>query len=110
MRKILPHRRLGLRRRILAVPSVPFAPYYFLLLLILLPMLVGCGSKESKEVDTTELRVQCEKESGFSGPAQVVPETGLVFVWRADEAMVAECQDGKLVGILESGDHPGDAP
>ena len=78
--------------------------------LLLLPMLVACGGEESKEVDITELRVQCEKESGFSGPAQVVPETGTVFVWRADNERVAECQDGKLVGILESGNHPGDTP
>ena len=81
-----------------------------LLPLLLVPLLVACGGDSKPEADITELRVQCEKESGFSGPAQVVPETGLVFVWRADEAMVAECQDGKLVGILESGNHPGDAP
>ena len=79
--------------------------------LLLAPMLVACGGEGSKPTaDITELRVQCEKESGFSGPAQVVPETGTVFVWRADSEMVAECQDGKLVGILESGNHPGDAP
>jgi len=58
--------------------------------------------------DIVELRVQCEKESGFSGASQLVPETGTAFVWRADGAMVAECQDGKLVGILTSGEHPGD--
>ena len=64
-------------------------------------MLVACGGEDSKpQADITELRVQCEKESGFSGPAQVVPETGTVFVWRADKAMVAECQDGKLVEIF----------
>lgn len=80
-----------------------------LLTVLALPLLVSCGAPEkAPEYDITEMRIQCEKESGFSGPAQVVPETGLVFVWRADEAMVAECQDGALVGILESGDHPGD--
>jgi len=57
--------------------------------------------------DYVELRVQCEKESGFSGSSQLVPETGTVFVWRADGEEVAECQDGKLVGILGGG-HPGD--
>ena len=89
--------------------TLPFFMRKFLPLL-LVPVLVACGSGGSEpKADITELRVQCEKESGFSGPAQVVPETGLVFVWRADEAMVAECQDGKLVGILESGNHPGDA-
>ena len=71
-----------------------------LLPLLLAPMLVACGGEESKTTDITELRVQCEKESGFSGPAQVVPETGLVYVWRADSEMVAECQDGKVVGIF----------
>ena len=76
--------------------------------LLLAPRLVACGGEESKTPDITELRVQCEKESGFSGPAQVVPETGLVFVWRADEAMVAECQDGVFLGVLESGQHPAD--
>ena len=81
-----------------------------ILVLLHLPLLVACGASTEDVADITELRVQCEKESGFSGPAQVVPETGTVFVWRADEAMVAECQDGKLVGILESGNHPGDAP
>ena len=78
--------------------------------LLLAPMLVACGGQDSKpEVDITELRVQCEKESGFSGPAMVVPETGLVFVWRADGERVAECQDGVFLGVLESGDHPADS-
>lgn len=71
--------------------------------------LVGCGGGESApEIDVSAMRVQCEKESGFSGSSQLVPETGTVFVWRADGERVAECQDGKLVGILESGNHPGD--
>ena len=70
--------------------------------IVLLPfLLVGCGGGEkAPELDATELRVQCEKESGFSGSSQLVPETGTVFVWRADGERVAECQDGKLVGIL----------
>lgn len=76
--------------------------------LLLAPLLVSCGAPEkAPEYDVTELRVQCEKESGFSGPAQVVPEVGLVFVWRADGEKVAECQDGALVGILTEG-HPAD--
>lgn len=76
--------------------------------LLLAPLLVSCGAPEkAPEYDLTELRVQCEKESGFSGPAQVVPEVGLVFVWRADGEKVAECQDGVLVGILTEG-HPAD--
>ena len=77
----------------------------------LLPFfLVACGGEEkAPEIDVSAMRVQCEKESGFSGSSQLVPETGSVFVWRADGERVAECQDGKLVGILESGSHPGDA-
>ena len=80
------------------------------ILIALIPfLLVGCGGGEkAPEIDVSAMRVQCEKESGFSGSSQLVPETGTVFVWRADDAMVAECQDGKLVGILESGSHPGD--
>ena len=77
--------------------------------LLLAPLLAACGGEESKTPDITELRVQCEKESGFSVPAQVVPETGTVFVWRADSAEVAECQDGVFLGVLTSGQHPGDA-
>ena len=78
----------------------------------LLPFfLVACGGEEkAPEIDVSAMRVQCEKESGFSGSSQLVPETGTVFVWRADGEMVAECQDGQLVGILESGNHPGDKP
>ena len=60
---------------------------------LLAPMLVACGGEGSKPTkDITELRVACEKESGFSGDAMVVTETGTVFVWRADGEMVAECQ------------------
>ena len=71
--------------------------------------LVGCGGGESSpEIDVSAMRVQCEELSGFSGKSQIVPEVNLVFVWRADDAMVAECQDGELVGIMESGNHPGD--
>ena len=80
-----------------------------LLLVLTLPLLVSCGAPEKgPEIDVSAMRVQCEKESGFSGSSQLVPETGTVFVWRADGEMIAECQDGKLVGILESGSHPGD--
>jgi hypothetical protein len=71
-----------------------------LLPLLLAPVLVACGAPEEKTVDRSELRVQCEKESGFSGESLLVPETKTVFVWRADGEMVAECQDGKLVGIF----------
>jgi len=79
------------------------------ILIALIPfLLVGCGGEKAPEIDYSAMRVQCEKESGFSGSSQLVPETGTVFVWRADGEMVAECQDGVLVGILESGNHPGD--
>ena len=80
------------------------------ILIALVPLLlVGCGGGEkAPEIDVSAMRVQCEKESGFSGSSQLVPETGTVIVWRADGERVAECQDGVLVGILESGTHPGD--
>lgn len=71
-------------------------------------LLTGCfGDNKSVTTDFTELRVQCEKESGFSGESQLVPETRTVFVWRADGEEVAECADGKLVGILGH-NHPAD--
>ena len=79
--------------------------------LVLLPMMAACGPHMTETHPSngiTELRVQCEKESGFSGPAQVVPETGTVFVWRADGEEVAECQDGVFLGVLTKG-HPGDS-
>jgi len=82
------------------------------ILIALIPfLLVGCGGGEkAPEIDVSAMRVQCEKESGYSGESMLVPETETVFVWRADGEMVAECQDGVLVGILESGNHPGDKP
>ena len=81
---------------------------FFFLGTLLALALASCGTKETKpEIDTSALRVQCEKESGFSGDAQLVPETATAFVWRADGEEVAECQDGMLVGILGQ-NHPGD--
>ena len=82
--------------------------------LLLAPMLVACGGEGSKPTaDITELRVQCEKESGFSGESMLVPETKTVFVWRADGEEVAECHGHNshvhLIGILGS-NHPGDNP
>jgi len=69
--------------------------------LLLTPLLVSCGGPSMTETyDIVELRVQCEKESGFSGASQLVPETKTAFVWRADGENVAECQDGKLVEIF----------
>ena len=70
-------------------------------------LLVGCFSEKADTIDITELRVQCEKESGFSGESMLVPETRTVFVWRADGEEVAECADGKFIGILGH-NHPGD--
>ena len=75
--------------------------------------LVGCfGGKEAGEkVDISAMRVQCEEASGFTGNADFFP--GGVFIWRADNEKVAECEwhDGtfKYVGILGHG-HPGDSP
>ena len=76
-------------------------------------LLIGCsgGVDTSDKVDLSTLRTKCSELSGFTGNAQYVEEVGLVFVWRADDAEVAECEwnDGNvnLVGILGAG-HPGD--
>ena len=78
-------------------------------------LLTGCfgggGEDTSGKVDLSTLRTKCSELSGFTGNAQYVEEVGLVFVWRADDAEVAECEwnDGNvnLVGILGNG-HPGD--
>ena len=72
--------------------------------------LVGCFSnKEESKVDLSSFRQQCSELSGFTGNAQF--STEVVFVWRADDAEVAECEwnggDVKLLGILGAG-HPGD--
>ena len=74
--------------------------------------LVGCfGGDESSKVDLSSLRRQCSELSGFTGNAQF--STEVVFVWRADDAEVAECEwnggDVKFIGILGAG-HPGDNP
>ena len=82
-----------------------------LILLMVLPLLVACGAEESSEVDLSTLRQQCSELSGFTGNAQF--STEVVFVWRADDAEVAECEwnggDVKFIGILGAG-HPGDNP
>ena len=82
-----------------------------LILLMLLPLMVACGGEESSKVDLSALRQQCSELSGFTGNAQF--STEVVFVWRADDAEVAECEwnggDVKFIGILGSG-HPGDSP
>ena len=76
-------------------------------------ILTGCFGGDSAEdkVDISAYRVQCEEASGFTGNADYFP--GGVFIWRADNAKVAECEwhDGtfKYVGILGHG-HPGDTP
>ena len=76
-------------------------------------LLIGCsgGVDTSGKIDLSTLRTKCSELSGFTGNAQYVEEVGLVFVWRADDAEVAECEwnDGNvnLVGILGAG-HPGD--
>ena len=75
-------------------------------------LLIGCGAKEEGgKQDLSGLRSQCMEQSGFTGNANFYP--GGVFVWRADDAEVAECEwDGnnvKFIGILGSGTHPSDA-
>ena len=75
-------------------------------------LLIGCASKgEDPKTDLSDLRRQCSEQSGFTGNANYFP--GGVFVWRADDAEVAECElDGtnvKFIGILGTGSHPGDS-
>jgi hypothetical protein len=74
---------------------------------------VGCSKTETEQgVDVSAWRVACEKESGFSGDSMLVPETGTIFVWRADGEEVAECHGHNshvhLLGVLNSGQHPAD--
>ena len=72
----------------------------------------GAGGDEGSKIDMSALRQQCSELSGYTGDAQYVKEMGIVFVWRADNEEVAECEwnggDVKLLGILGSG-HPGDS-
>ena len=80
---------------------------------MLLPLMVACGGEEEgSKVDMSALRQQCSELSGYTGNAQYIQEMGIVFVWRADDQEVAECEwnggDVKLLGILGSG-HPGDS-
>ena len=74
--------------------------------------LVGCfgGGKEETKVDLSSLRQQCSELSGFTGNAQF--STEVVFVWRADDAAVAECEwnDGDVKFIILGTGHPGDNP
>ena len=75
-------------------------------------LLTSClSSGEDPRQDLSTLRSQCMEQSGFTGNANYYP--GGVFIWRADDAEVAECEwDGnsvKFIGILGSGTHPGDS-
>ena len=80
---------------------------------LLASSLVGCfgGQEAGEKLDISALRVQCEEASGFTGNAEFYP--GGVFLYRADNAEVAECDwhDGSFnyVGILGHS-HPGDSP
>ena len=74
-------------------------------------LLAGCfgGEETSSTVDLSKFRQQCMELSGFTGEAQYA--TDVIFIWRADGEMVAECEwhDGatKFIGILGAG-HPAD--
>ena len=74
-------------------------------------LLTGCfgGGETAPEEDLSALRTKCMELSGFTGNADYYP--GGVFIWRADDAEVAECEwDGttvKYLGILGS-DHVSD--
>ena len=82
--------------------------------LILSSGLAGCfgGKDEGPKVDMSTLRQKCSELSGYTGNAQYIEQMGIVFIWRADDQEVAECEwnggDVKLLGILGSG-HPGDS-
>ena len=76
-------------------------------------LLAGCfgGGDKAPAEDLSALRSKCSELSGFTGNADYYP--GGVFIWRADDAEVAECEwDGtnvKFIGILGTGSHPGDS-
>ena len=76
-------------------------------------LLAGCfgGGDKAPAEDLSALRSKCSELSGFTGNADYYP--GGVFIWRADDAEVAECEwDGttvKFLGILGSGTHAGDS-
>ena len=77
-------------------------------------LLTGCfggGGDEGTKEDLSALRQQCMELSGFTGNADYYQ--GGVFIWRADDAEVAECEwDGttvKYLGILGS-NHVSDTP
>jgi len=74
--------------------------------------LVACvGSGEDPKNDLSTLRSKCMELSGFTGNADYYQ--GGVFIWRADDAEVAECEWGgttvKYLGILGS-NHVSDSP
>ena len=74
-------------------------------------LLVACGQDTAPAEDLSALRARCSELSGFTGNADYFP--GGVFIWRADDAEVAECEwDGntvKYLGILGSS-HVSDTP
>ena len=74
-------------------------------------LLIGCGAKEGPKNDLSTLRSKCMELSGFTGNADYYQ--GGVFIWRADDAEVAECEWGgttvKYLGILGS-NHISDSP
>ena len=67
-------------------------------------LLTGCfgGKDEGPKEDLSALRAECMELSGFTGNADYYQ--GGVFIWRADDAEVAECEwhDGtvKYLGVL----------
>ena len=75
-------------------------------------LMVACTGKDTAPAeDLSALRSRCSELSGFTGNADYFP--GGVFIWRADDAEVAECEwDGntvKYLGILGSS-HVSDTP
>ena len=82
-----------------------------LLPLMLAPLLVACsgGGKQVQETTPAQLQEiagECSRLSGYDGPSVHVPEMGITFTFRSDEAAVAECEwtsvkDVELIELLK---------
>ena len=78
--------------------------------LMLIPLLVGCGGGDkapsADPAQLQEIAGECSRLSGFDGPSVHVPEMGITFTFRSDEAAVAECEwtsvkDVELIELLK---------
>ena len=78
--------------------------------LMLAPLLVACGGGDkaptADPAQLQEIAGECSRLSGFDGPSTHVPEMGITFTFRSDEAAIAECEwtsvdDVELIGLLK---------